>query len=357
MLLPLECFSPGLPGGPNTCGTGSIGVADPETLAWRYYVKLDPADIKKAMWAEVSPDGTLALDLLRTTTCSPTGPPTSAPQTLRPARPPIRPVRRLAGAVPPSGITGATFYQGRLFVAGQGAGAFQVWSIDVDDRREAARGRAHTSAASPRASTSSTRSAAFCTGRFSRSAAMPTFGIGGGALVHFVPAGTLRLRLRVSPRSVVAGVRRALRFRATFRAAGKDRPVAGARDQIRGTHRSHRRNARAKLIGAARAGPPHGAREQAGAEVRQGDRSRARPIVRAEAARSAAGSAVVCLGGCSASRRSSSPRRMMLLMLSVRAIRKIATSAHSEVEGGERDLLADAVGEHRRSWHATSRNA
>src|SRR3954471_9939135 len=54
IILPLECYYP--PAG-NTCGTGSFGVADPATLRWRYYVKLDPAYIKKAMWAELSPDG------------------------------------------------------------------------------------------------------------------------------------------------------------------------------------------------------------------------------------------------------------------------------------------------------------
>jgi hypothetical protein len=59
VLLPLECFYPGRAGGENSCGTGSIGVADPETLRWRYYVKLDPSEIAKAMWAEVSPDGRL----------------------------------------------------------------------------------------------------------------------------------------------------------------------------------------------------------------------------------------------------------------------------------------------------------
>ena len=57
ILLPLECYYPGTPSGANTCQTGSIGVADPDTLQWQYYVKLDPASIKKVMWAEVSPDG------------------------------------------------------------------------------------------------------------------------------------------------------------------------------------------------------------------------------------------------------------------------------------------------------------
>src|SRR5215213_7770435 len=50
----IECYNP--PAG-NTCKTGSFGVADPATLRWRYYVKLDPAYIAKAMWAEISPDG------------------------------------------------------------------------------------------------------------------------------------------------------------------------------------------------------------------------------------------------------------------------------------------------------------
>jgi hypothetical protein len=59
ILLPLECYVPNGPNGGNPCLHGSIGVADPGTLQWRYSVKLDPAEIPKAMWNEVSPDGTL----------------------------------------------------------------------------------------------------------------------------------------------------------------------------------------------------------------------------------------------------------------------------------------------------------
>jgi hypothetical protein len=68
ILLPLECYYP--PAG-NTCNTGSFGVADPGTLRWRYYVKLDPAEIAKAMWVEVSPAGRLAVQPYNTE-----GPPT-----------------------------------------------------------------------------------------------------------------------------------------------------------------------------------------------------------------------------------------------------------------------------------------
>jgi hypothetical protein len=126
VLLPMECFSPTAG---NTCGTGAIGVADPATLAFRYYVKLDPAEIPKAMWAETSPDGSLIWtssggDLLayRTSdvTAANAGP-----------GPVIRAVRRLTGAVPPTGVTGAVFEDGRLLLAGEAGGVYQVWAVDT----------------------------------------------------------------------------------------------------------------------------------------------------------------------------------------------------------------------------------
>jgi hypothetical protein len=132
ILLPLECYVPNGPNGGNPCLHGSIGVADPATLQWRYYVKLDPAEIPKAMWNEVSPDGSLLWtssgdDLLAYRTADITH------ANAAPEHAPIRAVRRLRGAVPPSGITGATFLDGRLYVAGQGGGPFRVWSIDLAD--------------------------------------------------------------------------------------------------------------------------------------------------------------------------------------------------------------------------------
>ena len=130
LLLPLECYYPGEPSGGNTCQTGSIGVADPQSLQWRYYVKLDPSEIRKAMWNEVSPDGELVWtssgdDLLAYRSSD------VAQANEAPAGAPIHSSRRLIDAVPPSGITGATFVGGRLFVAGQGGGPFRIWSIDL----------------------------------------------------------------------------------------------------------------------------------------------------------------------------------------------------------------------------------
>src|SRR4051794_22486428 len=130
ILLPLECYVPNGPNGGNPCLHGSIGVADPATLRWQYYVKLDPAEIPKAMWNEVSPDGTLLWtssgdDLLAYRTAD------VSRANAAPGHAPIRAVRRLRAAVPPSGITGATFVGDRMFVAGQGGGPFRVWSIDL----------------------------------------------------------------------------------------------------------------------------------------------------------------------------------------------------------------------------------
>jgi hypothetical protein len=126
VLLPLECFTPGVG---NTCGTGSFGVADPATLDFRYYVKLDPAEIPKAMWAETSPDGSLIWtssgnDLLAYRS-------SEVSQANRaPSGPLLEPVRRLVGAVPPTGVTGAVFRGGRLLLAGETNGVYQVWAVE-----------------------------------------------------------------------------------------------------------------------------------------------------------------------------------------------------------------------------------
>ncbi len=134
VLLPLECFFPFIG---NFCRTGSIGVADDDTLQWRYYVKLDPAFIDKVMWAEVSPNGKLlwtsngglngghdllAYDMSQITQAN-----------AAPNGPLLEPVIVLPNAVPPTGITGATFYKHELLVAGQTKTLFQVWAIDLND--------------------------------------------------------------------------------------------------------------------------------------------------------------------------------------------------------------------------------
>jgi hypothetical protein len=125
VLLPMECYN-----GTNCANTGAIGVADPTSLSWEYEVKLNPSTIKKAMWVAVSPNGTqlwtssgsnlLAYDMGDISTAH------SWPEHAA-----IKPVRILKNAVPPSGVDGGAFYQGRLYLAGTVGNVHQVWSINT----------------------------------------------------------------------------------------------------------------------------------------------------------------------------------------------------------------------------------
>ncbi|MDQ6793796.1 MAG: hypothetical protein M3067_03015, partial [Chloroflexota bacterium] len=248
VLLPFECYYPGAaPGQPdpnNTCRTGSIGVADPRTLQLRYYVKLDPAEIPKAMWLAVSPDGRLVwtqtgndliayrLDDVNAANAAPAGAI-------------IHPVRRLVNAKPPSGITGAVFYQGRLFVPGGDSPiAFQMWSIDVDtgDRRleferaivgesegvevfQGLGGTLHWLVA-PYNTQGIPSEGPFYTSTLLHlvPTAASTRPIGG---VPF-PSAPPRIRLTAAPRTTRAGQVTRFAFRATATIAGRVRAVGGA---------------------------------------------------------------------------------------------------------------------------------
>jgi hypothetical protein len=229
VLLPLECYTPGGPNGGNTCGTGSIGVADPRTLAFRYYVKLDPAEIPKAMWVEASPDGELLWtssgpDLLAYRAADVVG------ANAAPAAAPIRAVRRLPGAVPPSGVTGAAFYRGRLFLAGAQGTTYQVWSVDVTTGAR----RLELELPDVEGEAEGLAQVPLLGGRLhflvAPLASNPTFGPSVG-LVHFATGRWAGRGLRVTAR---ASRRQSLRprVRVTVKRAGQ--PVAGAAVRLAG---------------------------------------------------------------------------------------------------------------------------
>jgi phage tail protein X len=126
VLVPLECYYPGL-SDPNTCKTGGIGVIDPQTLGWRYYVKL--GGITKAMWVQYhgfaqrgwvwTSSGTnqlFAYDAGQVTA--------AAAGTTIPGH--------VAGTLPAAGVSGATFWDGRLYLAFDRGSYEQVQSAPVD---------------------------------------------------------------------------------------------------------------------------------------------------------------------------------------------------------------------------------
>lgn len=243
VLLPLECYKPGAPNGGNTCGTGSIGVADPTTVAWSYYVKLDPAEIPKAMWCEVSPDRKLlwtstGKDLIAYSLAD------INPANAAPLAAPIHPVLRLKGAVPPSGITGAAFPSGdRLYVAGGDAGPFQVWSIDLTTgarRLEIERpiigeseGLGHFTLA--RDLGAQTRDLYWIITPTTFGGRPPTYGFGRSALLHFVARGRAT-RVAALPPTARAGARTSFHFQVTTVIDGQRTAVSGVRIDFAGLH-------------------------------------------------------------------------------------------------------------------------
>jgi hypothetical protein len=241
ILLPLECFVPGVG---NTCGRGAIAVADPRTLVRHYYVNLDPAEIPEAMWAETSPDGQLLWtssgdDLLAYRVAE------ISPAHAAPA-PPIRAARRLVGAVPPSGITGAAFRRGRLLLAGQDAGLLQLYSVDLRSGRGRLEIERDVAGESEGLLVFRTLGGDlhWLVAIADPKGRPPTYGPE-NALLHFVPRrGRPGLRVRVLAQSAVAGPR----VRLSIRVTRKGRPVRRARVDFAGRRARTNRRGRAKLV-------------------------------------------------------------------------------------------------------------
>jgi len=132
VLLPLECYY--LSRNPaNTCGTGAIGVADPGSLRFRYYVNLSRQQIQKAMWAEISPDSrwiwTSSGTHLLVYRASDVSQATANRQRGTTSGSDLGILGKDLGAVLPTGsVTGAAFYQNSLFLALDLGTDFQVVS-------------------------------------------------------------------------------------------------------------------------------------------------------------------------------------------------------------------------------------
>ena len=226
---------------------------------------LDPADIPKAMWAEVAPGGSelytsAGQDILVYRTADLVPGAAEAPH----------PARVLRGAVPPGGIAGATFYRGRLYLASQGSGHPALWSLDPF-----AGGALRAEAVLPVAAESEGLDVLIARGGLlhwllspvAPGGARPTYGTGHSELVTLVPAAMSRLHLtaRHAGRRVEATVRLVV--------SGHPLPVAGA------TVRGAGRTARTGADGVARLTLPAGLRVTLRAtkgRLRRGHRVRAR---------------------------------------------------------------------------------
>jgi hypothetical protein len=152
-------------------------------------------------------------------------------------------VRRLAGAVPPSGITGAAFLGGRLYLAGQGTTPWQVWSVDLATGKRRLEIELRAVGESEGLDTVSVLGGELhwlipplAVGQ------KPTFGPT-SALLHFIPK-TGRPGLRVTVRARGAATRR-VRLSVTVRCMGRVMP--GARVSFAGRSAKTNRKGRASL--------------------------------------------------------------------------------------------------------------
>jgi hypothetical protein len=244
IILPLECYDP-TKRPSNTCGIGGFGVADPDTLTWKYWVKLDPADIPKAMWAEVSPDGRLiwtssGQDLLAYRAAD------VRAANAAPAGPAIKPVRRLVGAVPEHGITGAAFVGPRLFLAGQDGDSFQVSSVDLTSGRARSEIQETIKGESEGLDTFRGQGGTFhwMVMPIPQAGGSPTFEPGKGTLLNYKARATA-LELTVTPRSATTGRRTRFGFRVTD---NNGDPVSGATVRFAGSRARTNARGRASVM-------------------------------------------------------------------------------------------------------------
>jgi hypothetical protein len=128
ILLPLESYAPLQPD-TNPAKTASIGVMDATTLAWKYYVKLDPAEINKAQWVATDADHGLIWTIgdisLLAYNIADINPANAAPSAA-----PIHAVRRFDNIVP-EGAGGAVVIGNRIYLSQLVNGVNRVISIDL----------------------------------------------------------------------------------------------------------------------------------------------------------------------------------------------------------------------------------
>src|SRR4051812_7957378 len=128
LLLPLESYAP-LAKDTNPSKTASIGVMDARTLAWKYYVKLDPSEIDKAQWVANDPEHGLVWTIGDTSllayNLADINPANAAPNAA-----PIHSVKRFDNILP-QGAGGAVVIGNRIFVSQLVDNVNRVISLDL----------------------------------------------------------------------------------------------------------------------------------------------------------------------------------------------------------------------------------
>lgn len=237
VLLPLESYAPLAPDN-NPSDTASIGVLDAKTLAWKYYVKLDPAEIDKAQWVAVDAAHGLIWTLgdisLLAYNLADINPANAAPGAA-----PIRAVRRFDNIVP-DGAGGAVVIGNRIFLSQLVKGVNRVLSIDLTT------GASQVEIEIPGDLEEEGLDVGPYLDGILHWGLVPGAGLSNVQILNFVPTGS-RLALRLSRSRIKSRRRATITASASVLAAGARVPLRDVEIRLAGRRKKTDANGRAKL--------------------------------------------------------------------------------------------------------------
>jgi hypothetical protein len=215
ILLPLESYAPLQPD-TNPSKTASIGVMDSKTLAWKYYVKLDPSEINKAQWVATDSEHGLIWTLGDTSllayNIADINPANAAPNAA-----PIHSVRRLDFVVP-DGAGGAVVIGNRIYLSQLKDGVDRIISMDLTT------GATQLEIEFPQSYEQEGLDTGPYLDGFLHWEVVPGAGLSSTQLLNFVPKGA-RLALKLNRARVKAGKKTPLTATATVNTNGFKIPL------------------------------------------------------------------------------------------------------------------------------------
>ena len=226
LLLPLESYAPLQPD-TNPSKTASIGVMDAKTLAWQYYVKLDPSEINKCQWVAADPAHGLVWTIGDTSllayNLADINPANAAPNAA-----PIHSVKRFDNILP-DGAGGAVVIGNRIYVSQLVNHVDRVISLDLTT------GASQVEIEIPGDLEEEGLDTGPYLDGFLHWELVPGAGLSNTQVLNFVPKGA-RLALKLDRGHVKAGKKSKLSATATVVTNGYKIPLRGVEIRLAGKH-------------------------------------------------------------------------------------------------------------------------
>ena len=226
ILLPLESYAPLKPD-TNPSKTASIGVMDSKTLAWQYYVKLDPSEINKCQWVAVDAQHGLVWTIGDTSllayNLADINPANAAPNAA-----PIHSVKRFDNALP-DGAGGAVIIGNRIYLSQLVNNVDRVISMDTTT------GATQVEIEIPGTDEQEGLDTGAYLDGFLHWELVPGGGLSNTQVLNFVPKGA-RLQVKLAHARVKAGRKVAVAAQARVLTNGLAIPLRGVQIRLAGKH-------------------------------------------------------------------------------------------------------------------------